>query len=230
MVVTYGVSLRSVCVRRSAGLPGSTRILSSSSSVCWRADVAGESTWTLLPWQVRHYPEAGARCVACSHKIDAVTLLGRTLMSLWIANNMGQCVESFCNKRWDQLTNAISTFGSVTLGAALLNALLKYFVAVTALDVRLVDVLPDQGVSLLNSSLRCSPAYPLGLRQVRHDSSTAEALQELGVSDLNSINDLDPLRHQRSPRRRRTRLRASELRESRSTSSRADLKRTRKSF
>ena len=136
MVVTYGVSLRSVCVRRSAGLPGSTRILSSSSSVCWRADVAGESTWTLLPWQVRHYPEAGARCVACSHKIDAVTLLGRTLMSLWIANNMGQCVESFCNKRWDQLTNAISTFGSVTLGAALLNALLKYFVAVTALDVR----------------------------------------------------------------------------------------------
>ena len=129
-------TLRSVCVRRSAGLPGSTRISSSSSSVCWRADVAGESTWTLLPWQVRHYPEAGARCVACSHKIDAVTLLGRTLMSLWIANNMGQCVESFCNKRWDQLTNAISTFGSVTLGAALLNALLKYFVAVTALDVR----------------------------------------------------------------------------------------------
>ena len=81
-------------------------------------------------------PEVSARSVACSHKCDAVTLLGRTLMSLWIANNMGQCVESFCNKRWDQLTNAISTFGSVTLGAALLNALLKYFVAVTALDVR----------------------------------------------------------------------------------------------
>ena len=57
-------------------------------------------------------------------------------MSLWIARNMGQCVESFCNKRWDDLKAHISSFGSVTLGAALLNALLKYFVNVTALDVR----------------------------------------------------------------------------------------------
>jgi len=57
-------------------------------------------------------------------------------MSLWIANNMGFCVEALCNKRWDLLRLGLYQFGSMTSGAALLNALLKYFVNVTSLDVR----------------------------------------------------------------------------------------------
>lgn len=84
---------------------------------------------TLLRTWAYNIPRASVLCVAA-------TLFGRTLMSLWIARNMGQCVEAFCNKRWDDLKSHISSFGSVTLGAALLNALLKYFVNVTALDVR----------------------------------------------------------------------------------------------
>jgi len=66
----------------------------------------------------------------------ALSLISRSYISVWIANNMGQCIEHFCRKEWKQVAATIKTFAGVTAIAALINAALKYFTDVLAQNIR----------------------------------------------------------------------------------------------
>ena len=64
------------------------------------------------------------------------SLLARSLMSLWVAQNMGVTIEHFCNRKWKEVFRNIAKFGVVTTLAALLNALLKLYTGFLGLHVR----------------------------------------------------------------------------------------------
>jgi len=64
------------------------------------------------------------------------SLLARSLMSLWVAKNMGETIEFFCNKNWNAVFRNIFKFGLVTTMAAVLNAALKLYTGLLATHVR----------------------------------------------------------------------------------------------
>jgi len=65
-----------------------------------------------------------------------VALLGRTYMTLWIAESIGLSMRNFCNKQWGKLIRGLEAFTSWSAVAAIINGLLKYLQSVIAANVR----------------------------------------------------------------------------------------------
>eukprot|EP00299_Pterocystis_sp_00344_P020335 c9976_g1_i2.p1 GENE.c9976_g1_i2~~c9976_g1_i2.p1 ORF type:complete len:660 (+),score=168.90 c9976_g1_i2:49-1980(+) len=63
-------------------------------------------------------------------------LLGRTYLTLWIAESMGISMKNFCNKNWRKLVRGMEAFASWSLIAAIINSLLKYIQGLLALNIR----------------------------------------------------------------------------------------------
>ncbi len=65
-----------------------------------------------------------------------LSLLARTWLSLWIAQNMGESIGHFCNQDFEKVANSIYSFGRNTVMAAIVNAALKYFTSLLGLLLR----------------------------------------------------------------------------------------------
>jgi len=63
-------------------------------------------------------------------------LLSRTAMSLFVAKNMGRGVEHTCNREWSKAIGNTVEFAVVTVLAAGINALLKYFSSSLEINLR----------------------------------------------------------------------------------------------
>lgn len=72
--------------------------------------------------------------------INLATLTGslcaRTWLSLWIASNMGDSIQHFCNMEWKKVAGSINQFARSTIMAALVNALLKLCTDLLAANLR----------------------------------------------------------------------------------------------
>jgi len=64
------------------------------------------------------------------------SLLARTYLSLWIAANMGDSIQHFCNKDWAKVAGSINQFAKSTVLAAGVNALLKLCTDLLAANLR----------------------------------------------------------------------------------------------
>eukprot|EP00462_Mataza_sp_D1_P021847 CAMPEP_0175139568 /NCGR_PEP_ID=MMETSP0087-20121206/10977_1 /TAXON_ID=136419 /ORGANISM="Unknown Unknown, Strain D1" /LENGTH=622 /DNA_ID=CAMNT_0016422597 /DNA_START=135 /DNA_END=2003 /DNA_ORIENTATION=- len=64
------------------------------------------------------------------------SLLARTYLSLWIASNMGDSIQHFCNKDWRKVAGSINQFAKSTVMAAGVNALLKLCTDLLATNLR----------------------------------------------------------------------------------------------
>lgn len=65
----------------------------------------------------------------------ALCLLLRTLGSVWVARHWGRIVSSLVTRNFGLMSQHIRTFGVVTVGLAVLNALLKYYVSLLKEEV-----------------------------------------------------------------------------------------------
>ena len=72
--------------------------------------------------------------------LNLITLTGslfaRTYLSLWIASNMGDSIQHFCNKDWKKVAGSINQFAKSTILAAGVNATLKLSTDLLAQNLR----------------------------------------------------------------------------------------------
>ena len=64
------------------------------------------------------------------------SLLARTYLSLWIASNMGDSIQHFCNKDWKKVAGSINQFAKSTIMAAGVNAVMKLSTDLLAANLR----------------------------------------------------------------------------------------------
>merc|ERR1712195_25062 len=66
----------------------------------------------------------------------SLCLLLRTLGSVWVAKHWGKIVGAIVTRNWEALTGLMGTFAGGTLGLALLNAYLKYYITLLTEHIR----------------------------------------------------------------------------------------------
>eukprot|EP00656_Telonema_subtile_P013522 TRINITY_DN16867_c0_g1_i3.p1 TRINITY_DN16867_c0_g1~~TRINITY_DN16867_c0_g1_i3.p1 ORF type:complete len:627 (+),score=139.63 TRINITY_DN16867_c0_g1_i3:101-1981(+) len=66
----------------------------------------------------------------------SLCLLLRTLGSVWVAKHWGKIVGAIVTRNWTGLRSLVTTFAGGTLGLALLNAYLKYYISLLTEHVR----------------------------------------------------------------------------------------------
>jgi hypothetical protein len=59
----------------------------------------------------------------------SLSLLLRTFGSVWVASHWGKIVKAMVTRNFGQFKKLVAQFGGATIGLAVLNALLKYYIA-----------------------------------------------------------------------------------------------------
>jgi ABC-type uncharacterized transport system fused permease/ATPase subunit len=66
----------------------------------------------------------------------ALSLLLRTFGSVWVARHWGRIVKSLVTRKFGEMRRLVAQFGLYTISLAVLNALLKYYIATLRDQVR----------------------------------------------------------------------------------------------
>jgi ABC-type uncharacterized transport system fused permease/ATPase subunit len=66
----------------------------------------------------------------------ALSLLLRTFGSVWVARHWGRIVKSLVTRQFGEMRRLVAQFGLYTISLAVLNALLKYYIATLRDQVR----------------------------------------------------------------------------------------------